>query len=871
MRPTVLCALLISSLTLPAAAALAQAPPGAGEVTLERIMADPDWIGNSPEEGRFADDGRAVYFERKRVGETIRDLYRLDLETGETRVVEDAERGQASVAGGDWSADGGRKVFVREGDVFVRSAETGELRQLTRTAEDEADARFMVGEERVSFRRGDTFFIRDLATGLESQAAVLLLEKDPRVEEEPEDAAVEYLDAQQERLFDVLRERKRREEAAAERERAARRADPTRPPLPFYLGDEVAIVDRSLSPRGDRLLVVLGPKEPDEGTEDKMPRFVTRSGYVEVEDVRPKVGTPKPKSPQLVLFDLAAHRRYDLDLEVLPGIHDDPLAELRGKADTSRGERKKARETKNEAATAEDKAVAAAESAPVREDDELEEEDLDEEGDEESAEPATAGGEAGDEATEPDDAAKDEKPKPRVVTAGEIAWSDDGSRLAVELNSFDFKDRWLAQVDLAEPALRPLERITDPAWINWDYHEMGWLRDNATLWYLSEESGWSQLWLRPVDGAKRRLTSGDYTVETPVLSRDGVAFFLTGNREHTAHFDVYRVDVASGATERLTTLGGLNTFVLSPDERSLLVSHSSIARRPELYLQEVAAGAEARRLTESVSPEFAAIDWTMPEIVPVPSTHHSRPIWSRLYLPPGAPAGGEGPRPAVVFIHGAGYLQNAHAGWSYYFREFMFHTLLTRRGWVVLDMDYRASAGYGRDWRTAIYRQMGWPEVEDLEDGVAWLSANHGVDPARVGVYGGSYGGFLTFMSLFRKPDLFAAGAALRPVTDWAHYNHEYTSAILNTPEVDPEAYEKSSPIEFAAGLRKPVLICHGMVDDNVVFQDTARLVQRLIELEKSEWFETAIYPVESHSFVEPSSWLDEYKRILELFETNLR
>src|SRR4029079_2358715 len=98
-------------------------------------------------------------------------------------------------------------------------------------------------------------------------------------------------------------------------------------------------------------------------------------------------------------------------------------------------------------------------------------------------------------------------------------------------------------------------------------------------------------------------------------------------------------------------------------------------------------------------------------------------------------------------------------------------------------------------------------------------------------------------MSLFRKPDLFACGAALRPVSDWAHYNHEYTSNILNTPEVDPEAYRQSSPIEHAAGVRKHLLIPHRMVDDNVVFQDTARVVQRLIELKK-QGFETAIYPV---------------------------
>ena len=142
-------------------------------------------------------------------------------------------------------------------------------------------------------------------------------------------------------------------------------------------------------------------------------------------------------------------------------------------------------------------------------------------------------------------------------------------------------------------------------------------------------------------------------------------------------------------------------------------------------------------------------------------------------------------------------------------------------------------------------------------------------DLSRVGAYGGSYGGFLTFMAMFKEPDLFAAGAALRPVTDWAHYNTGYTSNILNTPQIDPIAYKRSSPIYFADGLQKPLLINAPMVDNNVFFHDTVRLVQRLIELEK-ENFETAIYPVEPHGFVQPSSWLDEYRRIYKLFETHL-
>ena len=293
----------------------------------------------------------------------------------------------------------------------------------------------------------------------------------------------------------------------------------------------------------------------------------------------------------------------------------------------------------------------------------------------------------------------------------------------------------------------------------------------------------------------------------------------------------------------MTDLGGITSSVPSPDGKRLLITHSTTTRPPELYLQPARPGAQARRITTTVSERFTSLPWVAPEVVAVPSSHHSRPIYSRFYPATGpAPEAG---RPAVVFIHGAGYLQNAHQGWSGYFREFMFHTLLTRHGYAVLDMDYRASKGYGADWRTAIYRQMGTPELEDLTDGVRWLVSEHGVDPSRVGVYGGSYGGFLTMMALFKQPDLFACGAALRPVTDWAHYNHPYTSNILNTPDVDPEAYRRSSPIELAAGLEKPLLICAPMQDDNVFFADTVRLAQRLIELEKEDW-EVAIYPVET-------------------------
>jgi dipeptidyl aminopeptidase/acylaminoacyl peptidase len=125
-------------------------------------------------------------------------------------------------------------------------------------------------------------------------------------------------------------------------------------------------------------------------------------------------------------------------------------------------------------------------------------------------------------------------------------------------------------------------------------------------------------------------------------------------------------------------------------------------------------------------------------------------------------------------------------------------------------------------------------------------------------------------MAMFTTPDVFAAGAALRPVTDWTHYNHDYTSSILNEPQADAEAYRKSSPIYFAEGLKGALLILHGMVDTNVLFQDSVRLAQRLIELRKENW-SFAPYPVENHGFEEETSWADEYKRILNLFEQHLK
>jgi dipeptidyl aminopeptidase/acylaminoacyl peptidase len=372
------------------------------------------------------------------------------------------------------------------------------------------------------------------------------------------------------------------------------------------------------------------------------------------------------------------------------------------------------------------------------------------------------------------------------------------------------------------------------------------------------------------EGAQpRALTTGTFEVTDARLGPARTRFYLTTNEADAGERHLYSMALSGGPRRRITTRPGAHLALVSPDETTLADVYSNARTPPDLHLVPLKEGAEGRQVTISSRPAFRTYAWIEPRVVRFQARDGVQ-VPARLYTPEDLGKARDPRRPGVVFVHGAGYLQNAHRYWSQYYREYMFHHLLASRGYVVLDVDYRGSSGYGRDWRTAIAAHMGGKDLDDVVDGARYLVAEHGVDEKRLGVYGGSYGGFITLMALFTSPDTFAAGAALRPVTDWAHYNHSYTANILGAPPKDAEAYRKSSPIYFAEGLKGALLICHGMVDTNVHFQDSVRLAQRLIELRKENW-ELAAYPVENHAFEEATSWADEYKRILKLFERVLR
>ncbi len=793
----------ITPLTAPVPGEAVPAPNVSTEITLEKVMSDPDWIARSPESWYWGDDNQTVFYQQKRLGNPIKDLYKKSLTVeGNGAKVAYQDMHLAIDSDAMLSSDGKSELYTFQGNVFLKELASQNVQQLTYTSATESQAMFL-SDGRIAYRVGNIFYAHDVSNNQVRELANLQMINTPG----GKSTEKSYIAKEQHKLIKYVALQERNAALKADEDSTLRSENHTIATSIFYFGDSKMVSQAQLSPNGEMLVVSVANNQSWSNDGDIMPNYITSDATIAAEKVRRRVSDNRKYAEQVYLLDLVNDAQYLLGYDSLPGFDEDVLAKV--KAENYQREGK---EYKSE-----------------------------------------------------------NKARNIHTMYNGIQWHQNSNQVAIMMEAWDNKDRWIATIDFEEKKLVSQHRLHDDAWINWDFNTYGWFDQSETLYYLSEQSGYGHLYVQPLNGKARALTSGNYEVRDLTKTKDEDSFYFQANKKHPGIYEIYNVNVDSAVITAITDLGGNNSYQLSPDESKLLIEHSTTTMPPELYVQDVNVDATAVRLTHTVSEEFLTMPWTAPTIVEVPSSNTKAGIFSRVYTPePATPGGGDTVKgKAVMFVHGAGYLQNSHLGWSVYFREFMFHSMLVQKGHTVIDMDYRASKGYGRDWRTAIYRHMGKPEVEDMVDGVNWLVDNANVDKDRVGVYGGSYGGFLTLMGLFTEPEVFQAGSALRLVSDWTSYNHGYTSNILNTPEDDKIAFERSSPIYFAEGLNKPLLINAPMVDNNVFFQDSVRLVQRLIELEKTD-FETAIFPVEPHGFVQPSSWLNEYRKIFKLFETHL-
>lgn len=757
-----------------------------GELTVEKIMRDPKWIGTAPSGINWSADSKTVYFSWNPDKAPADSLYKITLQNHTPQKVSRKER-LALPPFGSYNKSFTKMLYEKNGDIFLYDIATSKTIQLTNTVDRESGASFSGDEKKITYSFNQNLYAWEIGTGNVTQ--VTDFRKGKKSGSASLSEREKWLKQDQLAYMQVIKERNDRQSTT----RKLQKEEQPKRPKEIYIDDK-SVDQPRLTPDGNFVVYRLSKSATPKST--IVPNYVTASGFTEDIQARTKVGAPLGTS-ELFVYDIKRDTVLQVKTDSIPGINDAP-------AFTQAYPKKDKKES------------------------------------------------------------KDKKPQVRSVSFSNPVWSQDGKYAVLQVRAADNKDRWIALLDVVTQKLTVVDRQHDDAWVGGPGgFNVGWISDTR-LWFVSEETSYAHLYTYDViTKAKKALTSGKYEVQQAELNRSKKFFYIITNEVHPGEKHFYKLPVDGGKAERLTTMTGAHEVELSPDEKMIAFRYSYTNKPWELYVMENKPGAKPQQITNSLTVEFNSYAWRDPVVTSF-KARDGADVYTRVYKP-AKPNGA-----AVIFVHGAGYLQNAHKWWSSYFREYMFHNLLADKGYTVLDLDYRASAGYGRDWRTGIYQFMGGKDLTDNVDGAAWLVKEYGVDPKRIGIYGGSYGGFITLMGLFTTPDVFAAGAALRPVTDWAHYNHGYTSAILNTPYADSVAYAKSSPIYHAQGLKGALLICHGMVDVNVHFQDVVRLSQRLIELGKDNW-ELAVYPVEDHGFIEPSSWTDEYKRILKLFEENLK
>ncbi len=488
-----------------------------------------------------------------------------------------------------------------------------------------------------------------------------------------------------------------------------------------------------------------------------------------------------------------------------------------------------------------------------------------------------------------------------------MAWAADNRSLIVDRNDKDTKRRQLFYIFHTTSKDEQLVIISDETDDKWQAPLSVIFepnpKDASQLFFCSEKDGYNHIYLATLEKKTaeaiptsdprqenksdagytgkvnvKQFTEGKWQVEWAKWTPDGDHVIYSSTEGNAAERTFYDLSISAGKKEGIAySSAGMRTNPQMNEngQPMLLFSFSRWNQPDELQTQHACVNCVGinfpQTITSTSPPAFNNRTWNEPKFIDIPS-RDSKQIKSKIYLPAGFDANKK--YPMVIFVHGAGYLQNTINGWNNYYREFMFNELLTQKGYIVLDIDYRGSAGYGRDWRTDVYDFLGGKDMDDHLDAMDYVVKNYGVNPAKIGVYGGSYGGFMAEMLAFRASDKIAAAAALRPVADWKNYyasSSGYTAQRLGFPDKNPEAYKRSSPITYADGLKTQLLILHGIVDDNVHVEDSMQLTEKLIRLGKTEYFQEQFYPSENHGFVRPESWTDEYSRILAFFEKNLK
>jgi dipeptidyl aminopeptidase/acylaminoacyl peptidase len=463
---------------------------------------------------------------------------------------------------------------------------------------------------------------------------------------------------------------------------------------------------------------------------------------------------------------------------------------------------------------------------------------------------------------------------PTLGATSNMQFAGDGSLIYQEVSP-DGKTR---EIKTARPggAPRVLWRDHDEKWWSPTNRDARLLvsPDGKSLAFVSDRTGWIHVYVMPIDATSeaqaKALTSGKFGTGLGSWSPDSrrLAYHHSVEGNQMERFiDV--VDVATGRSEPIVSAAGVNLDPLfAPDGQSLVFQRTDVENSLDLYVSPVRTGATPLRLSDSMPAGLLKTDLVTPAAVHFPSRVDKAPVPSTLMVPKNLDKGRK--HPAIVWIHGSGSDQN-FIGWhpGSYRMYYSVTQYLVQQGYVVLTPDYRGSSGYSRNWATGVHMGLGVSDAADVASGADYLKTLDYVDPDRIGVWGLSYGGYLTLQAMNADPLLWRCGINVAGVVDWATYGAGYTTPRLGTPVENPDIYRVSAPIYHMEKLARPLLILHGTNDRNVAFRDSLRVIDTLLKLDKP--FEMGVYPGEIHFFRRAHILRDAWRRAEAFFDAHLK
>lgn len=445
-------------------------------------------------------------------------------------------------------------------------------------------------------------------------------------------------------------------------------------------------------------------------------------------------------------------------------------------------------------------------------------------------------------------------------------WMPDSQTFTYQWQSRDQQKLELRAYNVQSESQKTLLSETSDTWVNL-HDDLHFLKQNNQFIWASEKDGFKHLYLFGQDGKLvRQLTKGDWVVEeVRAIDEDKGVIYFTGRKDTPLESHLYSVTLKGGDISRISEREGFHEINFAADG-SIYVDEFSTANRPPQVSLHQASGKQITWLEENKldndHPLTPYLDsWNEPEFGTL-TTPDDATLYYRLYKPEDTST----KRPAIVFLYGGPHAQVVTNKWGG--NRGLLMQYWVDQGYVVFSVDNRGSNYRGKGFEDPIYKKMGTVEVDDQVEGVKFLRSLDYVDPERIGVHGHSYGGYMTLMTMFKAGEYFKAGVSGAPVTDWRLYDTHYTERYMGNPAKDDDAYTNSSVFPYADGLKGPLLIYHGMADDNVLFTHSTRLYKHLQDMAKP--FETMDYPGKKHSIRGKQTGTHLYKTITNFFNRNL-